>query len=112
LGAGRSGSGLSDGVIKDAGFLPGLLPVHYRRHKREFKKIKTMEEYEEKAKQFFASPITSNVYWFKDHEGVLTKYNKVSNEFGVCRPEGGIVTYFKPTDKLKYYRAQEADHGA
>lgn len=57
--------------------------------------------------------ITKDIQWFEDADGVLYKYDKKKKEFGMCKPEGAIITYFRPRksdyweDQMKEYDIQK-----
>lgn len=121
MGTGRGGQYAhtrgSDGRVSCGGriqatkFMPGKLEDHYIDHRDDFNDVRTPEEYEDKTRKFFDKPATKDILWFEDIDGILYKYDKSKNEFGICRPDGAIITYFKPDRGLKYWREQEAEYG-
>ncbi|GHU76137.1 hypothetical protein FACS189461_3340 [Spirochaetia bacterium] len=103
-----SGSG---GSIKIRRFLPGKLEGHFQNHAGDFEDVRSPGEYEEKARQFFDKMPTADMLWFEDVDGFFYRYNKRKNEFGVCSPEGFIITFFKPTKGIDYWYEQEKENG-
>ncbi|GMO51058.1 MAG: hypothetical protein Pg6C_15510 [Treponemataceae bacterium] len=100
------GGASSNGRIKATSFLPGKLDKHYDDHAADFDEHLTPKQYEERARKFFDKPVTKDILWFEDVDGVLYKYDKVKKEFGMCTPQGAIITYFIPDDGLKYWQKQ------
>lgn len=96
-----------NGCREATGFLSKeKLEKHYSDHKGEFSKNITKEQYVEKAKRFFESKVTDNTLYSYDADNILFKYDKKTNEFGMCNSEGGIITYFKPKKREKYWQEQ------
>jgi len=104
-------NGADGGRIKAAHFLPGKLEEHYDDHAGDFPGELSPDEYENKARDFFDSLIIKDKLWFEDVDGVLYKYDKKKNEFGICRPDGAIITYFKPEEGIKYWYRQVENYG-
>jgi pyocin large subunit-like protein len=100
-------SGRQDsGSVAATGFFPGKLEEHYEEHGDDFKALLTIEEYEARAKNFFTREPTETTAFFYDADGVLYRYDKDSNEFGMCRADGIMITYFLPRNKLIYWYRQ------
>jgi pyocin large subunit-like protein len=82
---------------------------HFADHQEEFKGI-TIEEYEMKAIALLNSIPDDNIEGFTDIEDRIYRYNKENNEFAKCRPDGVIITFFKPERNqkkgLRYWRNQ------
>jgi hypothetical protein len=99
--SGRQGSDKT-GRVEATEFFPGKLETHYDDHSKEFKLPLTIEEYEAMAKNFVAKEPTRTTMFFYDIDDILYRYDKKTNEFGMCTPSGVMITYFLPTDKLSY----------
>jgi pyocin large subunit-like protein len=107
--SGTQGGGKT-GKAGATGFFPGKLEEHYEDDEDDdddfdvpFKVPLTIEEYEARAKKFFAQELTDTTAYFYDVDNVLYRYDKKTNEFGMCRADGIIITYFLPKDKLNYW---------
>jgi pyocin large subunit-like protein len=107
---GAEGWASRGGRIKATQFLPGELKRHYDDHEHEFNVNLEPDEYETRARNFFDKPITKDIQWFEDVDGVLYKYDKKNREFGMCLPEGAIITYFRPVTGMKYWEDQVEKH--
>jgi pyocin large subunit-like protein len=94
------------GKIAATAFFPGALTEHHRRHHNEFDPPLAIEEYEAQAKQFFCSDPTKTTAWFYDVDDVLYRYDKKTNEFGICTLNGIIITYFLPEEGITYWWRQ------
>jgi pyocin large subunit-like protein len=96
------------GRIEAKEFFPGKLEEHHEKHFNEFEPPVTVDEYEAKAKKFFYSEPSKTTELFYDADGVLYKYDKKTNEFGICNSSGIMVSYYLPVDGIKYlYRQVE-----
>jgi pyocin large subunit-like protein len=98
------------GRIQATLFLPGKLEQHYEDHAYKFNGDLSPNEYEERARIFVDRPVTKDILWFEDVQGVLYKYDKRKNEFGICKPDGAIITYYKPDDSIKYWHREVLKH--
>jgi pyocin large subunit-like protein len=61
---------------------------------------------------FFAQAITKDIYWFRDVGEYLYKYDRKQNKFGICSPDGFIITYYKPENGIKYWYGQVQKYGS
>jgi UDP-N-acetylmuramyl tripeptide synthase len=100
--SGKRGSGR----VMATGFFPGKLEEHYEDHLDDFKTPLTIEDYEARAKNFFSKEPPRTTEYFYDVDGVLYRYDKRTNEFGTCRADGIMITYFFPRNKLIYWYRQ------
>ncbi|GMO51067.1 MAG: hypothetical protein Pg6C_15540 [Treponemataceae bacterium] len=107
---GASGQATCGGRIKATDFLPGELAGHFDRHGKEFGDADE-KKYLSRARDFFNKPVTNDILWFEDVDGYLYKYDKKRREFGICSPEGAIVTYFKPDRGINYWIDEVMKHG-
>jgi pyocin large subunit-like protein len=103
---GAEGWASCGGRIKATSFLPGKLEQHVDDHAEDFPGNPDPKEYEAMARKFFDKPITIDILWFEDADGFLYKYDKKRNVFGICSPDGPIITYFIPDDGIKYWQRQ------
>jgi pyocin large subunit-like protein len=87
-------------------FFPGKLETHYGDHGKEFFPAMSIEEYEARAKNFFAQEPTRTTEYFYDIDDILYRYDTKTNEFGMCTSSGAMITYFLPTNKLIYWYRQ------
>ncbi|MDR0553469.1 MAG: hypothetical protein LBG76_01530 [Treponema sp.] len=108
---GADGKTSCGGRIKATDFLPGKLEQHIKRHGQEFGENISEREYLSLARKFFDKPVTSDMLWFEDVDGFLYKYDKKRNEFGICSPDGPIITFFKPTRGINYWYDQREEYG-
>jgi pyocin large subunit-like protein len=93
----------SGGRVMATGFFPGKREEHYEKHLDDFKTQLTIEDYEARAKNFFSKEPTQTTEFFYDVADVLYRYDKGTNEFGMCRADGMMITYFFPRNKLIYW---------
>ncbi|MBE9918397.1 hypothetical protein G8C92_30850 [Paenibacillus donghaensis] len=56
------------------------------------------------ARNFLGKSPTSTTQSFVTKEGTYFRYDTATNEFGIINLYGGISTYFKPTDGIKYWK--------
>jgi len=78
---------------------------HFSHHGDEYK-ASNAEEYEAKAVIFRDSQPTSNTEEFVSTDGLHFKYESVNNDFLIYKPNGEIVTMFKPDRGLDYWKDQ------
>lgn len=64
------------------------------------------EKYLQNARNFLDKPPTTTTQTFVSKEGTYFRYDTATNEFGIINKYGGISTYFKPDDKILYWRLQ------
>jgi pyocin large subunit-like protein len=83
---------------------------HFADHQEEFHGI-PIKAYEDKAIALLNSIPDDNIEGFTDIEGRVYRYNKENNEFAKCRPDGVIITFFKPKDRKKYWEDQIRRYG-
>jgi len=81
------------------------LTKHFNDHKNDFG-FKTETEYLYGARNFLEKSPTSTTKSFVSKEGTYFRYDTATNEFGIMNQYGGVSTYFKPTDRLKYWEEQ------
>ncbi|MEG0775797.1 RHS repeat-associated core domain-containing protein [Clostridium sp.] len=85
------------------------LSSHFTDHRADFG-YKTADEYLEGARNFVMKKPTSTTQSFVSKEGTYFRYDTKTNEFGMVNQYGGISTYFKPTDGMKYWQEQIAKY--
>lgn len=70
---------------------------HYVKHKDDFGAT-SPTEYEALAATFLNRPLASNpdIEERCRQDGDAVRYDKVTNEFAICKSDGTIVTYYKP----------------
>ncbi|WP_445667212.1 RHS repeat-associated core domain-containing protein [Paenibacillus sp. FSL K6-1558] len=81
------------------------LNKHYNDHKSDFGST-TETQYLNSARNFLDKSPTSTTQSFVSREGTYFRYDTATNEFGIINQYGGISTYYKPTDGLKYWIEQ------
>jgi len=96
-------------------FAQGKLEKHFTKHaikKAEWGKNMTMtiEEYLNRARILLNSEIKDHVDGFISKEGWVFRYNKLTNEFAVAKPDGTIETLFRPEKGFKYWIEQTIQH--
>ena len=85
-----------------------------RTHQEEFPEIKTAKEYEQKALELLERPVGGDILGHVDKDGIITRYNRQTNEFAKGHPLKGVKTFMKPTDGIAYYdrmRRDDLTHG-
>lgn len=76
------------------------LQVHFDKHKKEFSKIKTKEEYLKAAIDFHNSKAATAKYYFdttsfaKGYQSNVVKYDSKTHELSALRSDGDITTYY------------------
>ena len=50
--------------------------------------------------------MNTDIEGFIDNEGFIFKYNKVTNDFAIGRPDGKISTLFKPEEGIEYRKGE------
>lgn len=78
---------------------------HFTDHGADFG-YKTADEYLEGTRNFVMKEATSTTQSFVSKEGTYFRFDTNTNEFGIVNQYGGISTYFKPADGLKYWQEQ------
>ena len=78
---------------------------HFKDHGDDFG-YKTAEKYLNGARNFVMKKPTSTTQSFVSKEGTYFRYDTKTKEFGIVNQHGGISTYFKPEDGLKYWQEQ------
>lgn len=100
-----------DGIINNKEWMKAEFPTpkkfakHIEKHIGEYNNISEME-YLSKAQELLAAELSSNIEGFVDNEGFIFKYNKVTNDFAIGRPDGKISTLFKPAEGLEYWKGE------
>lgn len=79
--------------------------AHWNKHKTDFPKIENSVQYVKSAKQFINNPPKNALIKLRGN-GDKVVYEKVTNTFGVANAQGIPRTFFKPTDKMKYFIKQ------
>ncbi len=90
------------------GFPTEKLSQHFQKHGKEFN-CTSNTEYNNKAVAFMNSKGES-VDSFKSEENSIYKYNYDTNEFGIAKTDGTIITYFKPSAREAYWIRQREEH--
>lgn len=83
------------------------LTKHFNDHKDDFG-YTTETQYLNGARNFLEKSPTSTTQSFTSKEGTYFRYDTATNEFGIINQYGGISTYYKPTDGLKYWKEQRS----
>lgn len=96
MGGGGCGS---DGDFAAKGFSPEGLEIHYGHHGHEFFPPLTKIEYNERAIKLLNAKIGGNIEGFTDDDGRILRYNTQTGDFGKCRPDGIIITFYKTTQQ-------------
>ncbi len=100
-----------DGIINNKEWMKAEFPTpkkftkHIEKHIGEYNNISDTE-YLAKAQELLSAELTSDIEGFVDNEGFIFKYNKVSNDFAIGRPDGKISTLFKPAEGLEYWKGE------
>lgn len=76
--------------------------VHFKRHGKQMGYTK-IRDYSKAAQNFIKG---GNNLSFTAKDGSQYYYNKDTNEFGIVSRNGGIVTYFPPSDGFEYFYNQ------
>jgi pyocin large subunit-like protein len=107
MGGGGGSSGDPSGNAKptDRGFSEITREQHFDRHGHEYN-AKTAKEYEDKARVFRDKALNENIKQFISRDGFLFKYDTTANDFLITKPNGEIVTFYKPTKGLSYWEGQ------
>jgi pyocin large subunit-like protein len=79
--------------------------THVRSSRAEFGDI-SKTEYYNRAKDLFKNKIGGDVLGFKTTTGDIFKFNQATGEFLYGTIKTGIITFFKPTDGIKYWFTQ------
>ena len=66
----------------------------------------TVEEYEAEAVGFRDSLPTLNTEEFVSEDGLTFKYDRINNDFLIYKPNGEIITMYKPDRGLSYWKDQ------
>ncbi|GAV15285.1 wall-associated protein WapA [Paenibacillus sp. NAIST15-1] len=81
------------------------LTKHFNDHKGDFG-FTTEAQYLKGARNFLEKSPTSTTQSFVSKEGTYFRYDTATNEFGIINQYGGISTYYKPIDGIKYWKEQ------
>lgn len=89
---------------------------HFKDHKEEFIEdgILTEEQYVAEALKLAESPVGGSVLGHKDGHGNVIRYDKEKNWFVKGNPSRGLTTFFKPKNRLVYYKerlTEDIEHG-
>jgi pyocin large subunit-like protein len=109
-GMGGSSAGSGDKKPSDHGFSDLTRNYHFERHGNEYE-AKTESEYENLAIEFREKPLDETTRSFISNDGYRFKYDESSNDFLITKPDGEIVTLYKPTDGLAYWERQVLKYG-
>ena len=103
MGGGR-GAGCSGGYTSH-GFSDVTRDRHFNVHGGDYEAA-SAEEYESIAVNFRDSEPTANIEEFISEDGSTFKYDSAANDFLIYKPNGEIVTFFKPGRGLNYWKDQ------
>ena len=84
-----------------------------RTHQDEYPGF-TMEEYVARAVELAEMPVGGNILGHVDKDGIITRYDKETNDYVRASVEQGIRTMFKPKDGQAYYdrfRKEDLERG-
>lgn len=95
---------------KAVGLSPDKLNRHFEKHAEELG-LKTVEEYDNFAKEFMNKEIKDNIKGFVSKDGYVFKYDEENNIFGDAKPNGITETVFKPKRKKAYWKEQVEKYG-
>lgn len=83
------------------------LKWHWEKHAAEFPECKNAKDYLEAARKMLDDPVQDGVLEeCVRKDGSVSRYRFASNEFLATSDDGGIRTYFKPSDKAKYWEEE------
>ena len=89
-------------------FATGKLEQHFNKH--VIKKAEwgtnismTIDEYLNQAQTLLNKEISGCIDGFISKEGWVFKYNKITNELAIAKPNGIIETLFRPTEGINYW---------
>ena len=92
-------------------FAPGKLETHF--HKHVIKKAEwgsntsmTINDYLNRAKNLLNAKINKNIEQFISKNGWVFRYNKITNELAIAKPDGIIETLFRPAEGINYWIEQ------
>lgn len=78
---------------------------HYKKHGREFGAV-TMEQYLRKAQELRDRPAGGAIMETTRPDGVVSRYDRETEDFLAFNRDGIIRTYFRPTDGEAYFKRQ------
>ena len=91
----------------DVGFRSrGALDDHFRKHGREFGPATTRDEYLRRAQTLRDAPAGGPVLELKRPDGVITRFDRRTGDFGAYNPDATIRTFFRPNDGEQYFHRQ------
>jgi len=102
---------IPDGIINNKEWEKAEFPTpkkfakHIEKHIGEYDNI-SEAEYLAKAQELLAAELSANIEGFVDNEGFVFKYNKLTNDFAIGRPDGKISTLFKPENGEEYWKGE------
>ncbi|WP_156146561.1 hypothetical protein [Desulfosporosinus sp. I2] len=104
---GKGGSEAYQGFRNtSADFVNGTkLTKHFGDHADDFG-FAMEDEYLQGARNFFEKSPTKTMQGFTSEGGTYFQYDTATNEFGIINQYGGISTYYKPVEGLKYWNQQ------
>ncbi len=80
---------------------------HWEKHAAEFPECKNAKDYLEAARKMLDDPVQDGVLEeCVRKDGSVSRYRFASNEFLATSDDGGIRTYFNPSDKAKYWEEE------
>lgn len=82
---------------------------HIEKHLKEYGNI-TENDYLKIARKLLASPIKGDIEGFKSDLGFVFRYNKLTNDFAIGRPDGCISTLYKPKEGYEHWLQQIKDY--
>lgn len=80
------------------------LDDHFARHGKQMN-TDTIESYVAHAVKFANTVDRENCVSFIDKKDTTYKYNLRTNEFAIITKKGYVITYYKPTDGMDYYKS-------
>jgi pyocin large subunit-like protein len=75
----------------------------FQRHSSDFGAI-SIDDYETMADAFLGGPRDPTVLECIRTDGIIVRYNTVTNDFGAIGSDNIIRTFFKPLRGIAYYR--------
>ena len=66
----------------------------------------TINDYLNRAKNLLNAKINKNIEQFISKNGWVFRYNKITNELAIAKPDGIIETLFRPAEGINYWIEQ------
>lgn len=87
---------------------PDKLTKHYQDHGKDMG-FESKSEYNNAAVDFMNKKPTANIDYFVDSKGTVYKYDHDTEEFGIAKSDGTMVTYFIPDGDAEAYWYKQVD---